>query len=209
MGFRAADIPAQRGRPPEGTRIDGREINGHEHDALFAKRVALLAAGGPREQAALSLLRNGRIEGDVLRDATALARSRVAGQAQREYGHRRRDGAPLATAKRDRDRAAATEPSDLDVARALAEMLPARAQRRPALTDKRALAAAAIEWEVRRLRRHDDRERARHHEWVAAIGRSIARSPAGGAGIAALAQPAAVLRDRLRRSLLSGLFLRR
>jgi hypothetical protein len=76
-------------------------------------------------------------------------------------------------------------------------MLPARAQRRPALTDKRALAAAAIEWEARRLQRFDERVREDLIELLENLrttAADIARPP--------------LLRD-FRRSLLSGLFPRR
>jgi len=178
MGFRAADVPAQRGRPPEGTRI-------HGYRELLDQRAGLQAAGGLREQAALSLLRTGRIESDVHRDAST--RARRTGPAQDAYDRARRENhrATVRAAKQARDSAAATEPSDIEVARALAEMLPARAERRPALTDKRALAALAVEWEARRLQRFDERLRAHIIEL-----RDIARPP--------------FLRD-FRRSLLSGL----
>jgi len=192
MGFRAADVPAQRGRPPEGTRIDG-------HRELLDRRAALQAAGGLREQAALSLLRNGRIESDIHRDANTLARARRTGPAQDAYDRARREKHPatVRAAKQARDSAAATEPRDVDVARALAKMLPPRAKRRPALTDKRALAAQAVEWEARRLRRFDERVRKDLIELrknLRTTAADIARPP--------------FLRD-FRRSLLSGLFPRR
>lgn len=200
MGFRAADVPAQRGRPPEGTRIDGREANGVQWKELLDRREALQAAGAPREQAAFSLLRTGRIDGDVHRDAIALARSRGAGPAQDAYDRVRQLGDVSATARarEDRNRATATEPSDLDVARALAELLPARALRRPPLTDRDALAAQAVEWEARRLRRCDERERERLIEVFETVRTAIAD----------LAQPA-VLRELTPRSFLPSSFLRR
>lgn len=166
-----------RGRPPDGTRVNGREITVHEHRELLAKRDALRVAGGPRAQAALRLLRSGLIDSEVRGAAIALARSPLVEKAQHVYDHARQLADPAATAKarQERDRAEVTEPSDVETACALAEMLPARAPRRPALADKRALTAQAIEWEGRRLQRADERERERLVE-LAAIGRlAIAR----------------------------------
>jgi len=176
-GFNAADVPAVRGRPPDGTRVDGREITGHEHREQVAKRDALRAAGGPRPQAALSLLRRGLIDAEVRRTAVTLARSRLVEKAQNTYDYARQLGDPSATARarQERDRAEVTKPSDVATAQALAGMLPARAPRRPALGDKRAMTAQAIEWETRRLQRADKRERERLMDLATIARRATAR----------------------------------
>lgn len=160
-GFNAADVPAPRGRPPDGTRVDGREIKRSEYEDLLAKRHALRPAGDLRAQAALSLLRDGRIDETVRRAAAERAERAAYTEARVAYNGARRLGDPAQTtrARQDRDRAGVTEPSEIAIARAAAALLPARAPRGPALNDKRALAALAVESEVQRLRRHDKRER--------------------------------------------------
>ena len=140
-------------------------------------RDALRVAGGPRPQAALSLLRRGQIDAEVRRTAVALARSRLVEKAQNTYDYARQLGDPAATAeaRQERNRAEVTEPSDVETACALTEMLPARAPRRPALGDKRAMTAQAIEWETRRLQRADKRERERLMDLATIARRATAR----------------------------------
>ena len=140
-------------------------------------RHALRVAGGPRPQAALSLLRRGQIDAEVRRTAVALARSRLVEKAQNTYDYARQLGDPSATARarQERDRAEVTKPSDVATAQALAGMLPARAPRRPALGDKRAMTAQAIEWETRRLQRADKRERERLMDLATIARRATAR----------------------------------
>jgi len=107
------------------------------------------------------VLRNGFIDEAVSRVAVERAGRAAYTEARMAYnGSRRRgDAAQTARARQDRDRAGVTGPSEIAVAQAVAASLPARAPRRPALDDKRGLAALAVESGVQRLRRLDKRER--------------------------------------------------